>query len=262
MSSKIEVSRELAERLAHVLYMHDAEKTGAAKELDALIAAPVVERQPNVIDLDAVDWETIQKAADESNWMPNEYMRNEWVSDVCNFLKYGRAEHPAPPELAELQATIAQLTAENERLHDEVDVMRRGRDAALRQCSTLRAEIERLKGEPVAVLYADGTVLTKDECGKSFDICCKVETPLYTSQPAPVSVVLPFADKVIRKLQRFQECCDDGQGADIGRHWFDLLTQLGLLNRVQRSPALWEITQQGEDSLDKVKELNPSIANS
>jgi hypothetical protein len=60
----------------------------------------------------------------------------------------------------------------------------------------------------------------------------------------------PFAEKVIRKLERFQECADDGQGADIGRHWFDLLTQLGLLNRVQRSPALWEMTQQGEDALE------------
>lgn len=60
----------------------------------------------------------------------------------------------------------------------------------------------------------------------------------------------PFAEKVIRKLERFQECADDGQGADIGRHWFDLLIQLGLLNRVQRSPALWEMTQQGEDALE------------
>lgn len=58
-----------------------------------------------------------------------------------------------------------------------------------------------------------------------------------------------FAQKVISKLKRFEECTDDGQGADIGRHWFDLLTQLGLLNRVQRSPGLWEITAQGEDVL-------------
>ena len=66
---------------------------------------------------------------------------------------------------------------------------------------------------------------------------------------AVATVMHPFAEKVIRKLERFQECADDGQGADIGRHWFDLLTQLGLLNRVQRSPALWEMTQQGEDAL-------------
>ncbi|WP_350403426.1 hypothetical protein ABCR88_21015 [Pseudomonas sp. W17] len=71
-------------------------------------------------------------------------------------------------------------------------------------------------------------------------------------QPAPVAAVHPFAQKVIRKLQRFQECAEDFEsgGVDIGRHWLDLLTQLGLLNRVQRSPALWEITQQGEDCLN------------
>ncbi|QZI68714.1 hypothetical protein K5F93_20235 [Pseudomonas protegens] len=59
----------------------------------------------------------------------------------------------------------------------------------------------------------------------------------------------PFAEKVLSKLRRFEECMDDGQGADIGRDWFDVLTRLGLLNRVQRSPGLWEITQQGEDLL-------------
>ncbi|WP_395605281.1 hypothetical protein [Pseudomonas sp. B16120] len=67
---------------------------------------------------------------------------------------------------------------------------------------------------------------------------------------AVAAAMHPFAEKVIRKLERFQECADDGQGADIGRHWFDLLTQLGLLNRVQRSPALWEMSQQGEDALE------------
>lgn len=59
----------------------------------------------------------------------------------------------------------------------------------------------------------------------------------------------PFAKKIISKLKRFNECAEDpgADGVDIGRHWLDLLTQLGLLNRVQRSPALWQISQQGED---------------
>jgi hypothetical protein len=60
----------------------------------------------------------------------------------------------------------------------------------------------------------------------------------------------PFAQKVISKLERFEECASDDQDVDIGRHWLDLLTQLGLLNRVQRSPGLWEISQQGEDLLN------------
>lgn len=60
----------------------------------------------------------------------------------------------------------------------------------------------------------------------------------------------PFANLVIRKLQRFDECAGDGQGADIGTQWFDVLTQLGLLKRVQRSPALWQVTEQGEQLLE------------
>ncbi|PTZ26019.1 hypothetical protein DB388_14125 [Pseudomonas aeruginosa] len=62
----------------------------------------------------------------------------------------------------------------------------------------------------------------------------------------------PFAEKVLAKLRRFYDCAEDFEsgGVDIGRHWLDLLTQLGLLNRVQRSPALWEISQQGEDLLE------------
>lgn len=69
------------------------------------------------------------------------------------------------------------------------------------------------------------------------------------AQPSPA--LPPFAEKVLTKLRRFNECAEDpgSGGVDIGRHWLDLLTQLGLLNRVQRSPALWEISQQGEDLL-------------
>lgn len=65
-------------------------------------------------------------------------------------------------------------------------------------------------------------------------------------------VLPPFAEKVLAKLRRFYDCAEDFEsgGVDIGRHWLDLLTQLGLLNRVQRSPALWEISQHGEDLLE------------
>lgn len=77
------------------------------------------------------------------------------------------------------------------------------------------------------------------------------------AQPSPapaanaVGSLPPFAEKVVSKLRRFYDCAEDFEsgGVDIGRHWLDLLTRLGLLNRVQRSPALWEISQQGEDLL-------------
>lgn len=47
-------------------------------------------------------------------------------------------------------------------------------------CKGFGQPAERHQGEPVAVLYANGSVLTKADCGDVFDICCKVETPLYT----------------------------------------------------------------------------------
>lgn len=126
MSKTIEISRELLERIYNWFEHGEEYKASEIDEVRRLlaaptcitpddnncpgdgvgpckkcpkVAAPVVERQ-EVIDLDAVDWETIQQAADESNWMPNEYMRNEWVADVCNFLKYGRADISPPAPVA------------------------------------------------------------------------------------------------------------------------------------------------------------------
>lgn len=60
-------------------------------------------------------------------------------------------------------------------------------------------------------------------------------------------VQLPeFAQEAINKLRRFEACASDGQNADIGREWFDTLTHLGLLDRIQRSPGRWQITDQGQ----------------
>ncbi|WCU41152.1 hypothetical protein O0445_06630 [Pseudomonas aeruginosa] len=114
-------------------------------------------------------------------------------------------------------------------------------------------------GSHEVIGYANG-----DELDNMLDDRTAVLSPVKTSfhtvpvyrearaalaQPSPV--LPPFAEKVLAKLRRFYDCASDFEsgGVDIGRHWLDLLTQLGLLNRVQRSPALWEITQQGEDLL-------------
>lgn len=74
---------------------------------------------------------------------------------------------------------------------------------------------------------------------------------LYTAQPSVSGLVeaLPFVKCVIKKLERFDECAADDQDVDIGRNWLDLLTQLELLNRVQKSPARWEISDMGEAAL-------------
>lgn len=57
---------------------------------------------------------------------------------------------------------------------------------------------------------------------------------------------LPFVEEILVDLRRFAECVEDGQDVDLDRDRLDLLTQLGLLERTQRSPALWVMTQAGE----------------
>ncbi|EMW1039683.1 hypothetical protein AAEK51_002407 [Citrobacter freundii] len=56
--------------------------------------------------------------------------------------------------------------------------------------AALRIALASLEAEPVAYMHRSGQVVTREECcdDKTFAICCKVETPLYTAPPAPVSV--------------------------------------------------------------------------
>lgn len=44
------------------------------------------------INVDEELWKAIKQAASESNWIPKEYYINDWVSDVCEFLKNGHKE--------------------------------------------------------------------------------------------------------------------------------------------------------------------------
>lgn len=48
------------------------------------------------------------------------------------------------------------------------------------------ADAQRL--DAVAVMYADGSVLTKAECGDAFDTCCRAQTPLYTGPQQPAGL--------------------------------------------------------------------------
>jgi hypothetical protein len=52
-------------------------------------AAQPLPAQAPLFDLDAIDWKRIKSAASESKWMPPEYMRNDWVYDVCEYLRNG-----------------------------------------------------------------------------------------------------------------------------------------------------------------------------
>ncbi|MNE15636.1 hypothetical protein D3C81_441830 [compost metagenome] len=49
----------------------------------------LLSRAETVVNLDEAAWEMIQTAASKSEWMPPEYMQNDWLSDVCRFLREG-----------------------------------------------------------------------------------------------------------------------------------------------------------------------------
>jgi hypothetical protein len=76
---------------------------------------------------------------------------------------------------ADLEGSAESLRLSRDHHHDqEIEYRRRWTEVST-ELSALKAQ------EPVAVLYRDGAVLTKAECGTGFDICCKVETPLYAA---------------------------------------------------------------------------------
>lgn len=43
----------------------------------------------NTLDIDTITLELIKRAANNSNWIPEQYTRSEWTNDVCNFLQFG-----------------------------------------------------------------------------------------------------------------------------------------------------------------------------
>lgn len=65
-----------------------------------------------------------------------------------------------------------------------------GSEKAQMDLELARIALASLEAEAVAYMHRSGQVVTREECcdDKTFAICCKVETPLYTIPPAPVSV--------------------------------------------------------------------------
>lgn len=147
-------------------------------------------------------------------------------------------------QCAGMEMEIKELRGAADHWEAESRALQKLRDAALAKLAELETQV------PVAAVSeetfsANGTsdIITRN---------LPIGTTLYAAPVVPAQAALPpFAEKVLAKLRRFSDCASDFEsgGVDIGRHWLDLLTQLGLLNRAQRSPALWEISQQGDDLL-------------
>jgi hypothetical protein len=79
-------------------YQDDAKTAEEARAM--LAAAPAAPQAGQPIDLDAVAMQQMRQAAAESTWMPSEYTSNDWIADVCRWLRDGppAAAPPAEPD--------------------------------------------------------------------------------------------------------------------------------------------------------------------
>lgn len=222
-------------------------------------AAPVVERQP----VPVMKLEAERLLCGDGEYAVS-FVKSGWL-DECRKTGGSFLLYTAPPELAELQAAVARLTAENERLTGmlaEWDRSKLGR--ALLENHELKAEIERLKGgqgEAVAWIKPDVlATLRKDECCYAFGGQNPKGTlvPLYTSQPAPVSVVLPEGYMIVERSIWTEE------QAESAAKCIALLKNVpGMTDRDLALAAMDagqckapDITLADLACLDKVKELN------
>jgi hypothetical protein len=106
-------------------------------------AAPVVERQPFA-------WMYLERSEDGYEYQPL-FSRKKWIVLPDGFYEESPL-YTAPPELAELQATIVQLTDQNTRLKSgidddmaEVERLQALYDKEFRKVRQLKLEIERMK---------------------------------------------------------------------------------------------------------------------
>lgn len=167
MSSKIEVSREQLEEWQKTALQWGIDSIGVG--IMHVLAAPVVERQPVEC-----------KCSAGMAVVPWLHAKNCPVS--C---------YIAPPELAELQATIDQLeTKLNNAINldferrEEIERLKTACSKEFQSVEQLKVEIERLKGgqgEPVAWIVTD----MNGDSYFAYDKQTPDDEPLYASHPAP-----------------------------------------------------------------------------
>ncbi len=121
--------------------------------------------------------------------------------------------------------------------------------AALPALRALLAQSAQHQGEPVAVLYANGAVLTKADCGDVFDICCKIETPLYThADPGEVERLREALAAQQRIHQRYSDAmCEMGE-------------LLGIPEDDQCTPAVIDAVRSMHAKLGEVEQLRADLA--
>lgn len=70
---------------------HQAQAEAYRHALEMMGVPQCAASETPVIDLHAEFWKQIMEAAAQSSWIPKEYSVNDWISDVCTFLREGGA---------------------------------------------------------------------------------------------------------------------------------------------------------------------------
>lgn len=109
-------------------------------------------KQDAVMDLDAIDWASILQAASESTWMPPEYMRNDWVADVCAFLRERPEFDQQPVEFDYPQYREEGMGCglEDRGITDRYEACRYGFDCAVDEFAAIIESLGLLYAHPVA----------------------------------------------------------------------------------------------------------------
>lgn len=89
-----------------------------------IAAAPAASQAEQPIDLDAVAMQQMRQAAAESTWLPAEYSGNDWINDVCRWLRDGPPQaEPIDPHMIVAEDRFPDVQAEPKRpaFLDEID---------------------------------------------------------------------------------------------------------------------------------------------
>lgn len=98
------------------------EKPGAELKAAATEAREVLSGLRQILDLDKADMETLNQAASESKWMPLDYMRNDWMADLCAFLRNGPCKLSPTPETTHPTVMVAHITVKDPDTGGDVEI--------------------------------------------------------------------------------------------------------------------------------------------
>ena len=108
MTDRIKALEDALRKIRDDVRLMMTGRTSLLGKIERTVNDALAASQPaQVIDMRAVFMEEIEKAANESPWVPPEYMMNEVVSDCCTFLREPRDQPLTAQDAARWQEVAA-----------------------------------------------------------------------------------------------------------------------------------------------------------